>query len=341
MNCAIKQRSLNFLFPLFLAYLFILQFSSGPLYGQRITTLLPGNDNDSSYYHLTRISDNEFWACGEHGIITSFDTLGNVKSLPIPTMGRNILKAQRFEDWVILSTDDGSLMKYHLPTQKLITSTYKKYGNQCFYDFVILPKGKIILCGGNTGISKGALVIPKGFIAITDTSLAEPQDVWQSLNKFVWSILGEEEGALWVAAFNGFHSYIMGSEDGGKEWENKKKVEGLVHEIKSDSTDHEIKYVGTKTIDFKKDGILSTDGKNPIELKNSGCIWSQEIQNGHHIACSQNGDVFHFAGQKIIDTFKLPSNFAVYDLEFISKDKILLVGHGKCAYLLDFLREKR
>lgn len=43
--------------------------------------------------------------------------------------------------------------------------------NRCFYDFTITENGVIILCGGTKEIAKGIKKIPRGFIALTDTSL--------------------------------------------------------------------------------------------------------------------------------------------------------------------------
>jgi len=39
-------------------------------FGQKIQTILDGNKSDSSFYHLTKISDNEFWLGGKFGIIS-------------------------------------------------------------------------------------------------------------------------------------------------------------------------------------------------------------------------------------------------------------------------------
>jgi hypothetical protein len=154
--------------------LFVLFFiKANLLNAQTMTTLQLGNDDDSSYYHLTKITENEFWACGEKGIITKFDSIGHFQTMDIQTDGFNILKAERIGDYVLIATDDSRLMKYNLMSNTLQKVDFKSYKNRCFYDFLVLPQGKILLCGGATGISKGEKKIPFGFIAVTDSTLSE------------------------------------------------------------------------------------------------------------------------------------------------------------------------
>ncbi len=304
------------------------------LTAQTMTTLQLGDDNDSSYYHLTKITDNEYWACGEKGIITKFDSIGHFQSMDIQTDGFNILKAERIGDFVLLATDDSRLMKYNLISKTLEKVDFKHYKNRCFYDFLVLPTGKILLCGGTTGISKGEKKIPFGFIAITDASLSEPKKIWKSYRKFAWSLLAKKDGSITAAVFNGVNTSLINTKN-LVHWKKHKKINGLVHEIKLKENQDEMSYVGTASLHYNQKGIIGLDDKNNLKIDSSGCFWSQEISKGFQIICSQKGQVYFFKNGQYKNMFQLPTTFALYDMKIISNQKLLVVGHGKCAFLID------
>lgn len=302
---------------------------------QQVTTIQAGHENDSSYYHLTKISDNEYWACGENGIITSFDTLGRFNSLPIPTEGYNLLKAERWGDYVFIATDNGRILRYNLKSKVLFSQDYPKYLNRCFYDFLILSNGQILLCGGTTGISKGLKKIPHGFIAVTDTSLKKISRVWRSYRKFVWSLSRKKDGPILAAVFNGFNSKIIQSKD-THHWKLEHKIKGLVHEIKLTDTVESVTYVGTAGIHYGKKGIYNLDGLHHQIINGSGCFWSQETFSTYRALCNQNGKLHLFNHTSPLSEIQVSPSFALYDLKFFNSRKILIVGHGKCAYIIDF-----
>jgi hypothetical protein len=304
------------------------------LLAQTMTTLQLGNDNDSSYYHLTKITENEYWACGEKGIITSFDSVGHFQSMDIQTDGFNILKAERIADYVLIATDDSRIMKYDLLSKTLKKVDFKKYKNRCFYDFLVLPTGKILLCGGATGISKGEKEIPFGFIAVTDSNLSDPKKIWKSFRKFAWSLLQKKDGSITAAVFNGVNTSLINTKN-LVHWKKQKKINGLVHEIKLKDNQDEMSYVGTASLHYNRKGILGLDDKNNMIIDSSGCFWSQEISHNFQIICSQKGQLYIFKNGQYSKMFQLPTTFALYDMKIISNQKLLVVGHGKCAFLID------
>jgi len=301
---------------------------------QTMTTLQLGSDDDSSYYHLTKITENEYWACGEMGIITMFDSVGHFQSLGIQTDGFNILKAERIGDFVLIATDDSRLMKYDLMSKSLQKVDFKHYKNRCFYDFLVLPTGKILLCGGATGISKGEKKIPFGFISVTDSNLSEPKKIWKSFRKFAWSLLLKKDGSITAAVFNGVNTSLINTKN-LLHWKKHKKINGLVHEIKIKNSQEELSYVGTAGLHYNRKGIIGLDGKNCLKIDSSGCFWSQEISDDFQIICSQKGQLYIFKNGLYKNMVQLPTTFPLYDMKIISNQKLLVVGHGKCAFIID------
>jgi hypothetical protein len=252
----------------------------------------------------------------------------------IQTDGFNILKAERVGDFVLIATDDSRLMKYDLLSKTLQKVDFKKYKNRCFYDFLVLPTGKILLCGGSTGISKGEKKIPYGFIAITDYALTAPKKIWRSFRKFAWSLLLKNDGTVTAAVFNGVNTRLIQTKN-LSHWKKSKKINGLVHEIKMKGNQEDMSYVGTAGIHYNQKGIIGLDGKNCMTIDSSGCFWSQEFSDDFQIICSQKGQLYFFKNGQYKNMVQLPTSFPLYDMKVISKQKLLVVGHGKCAFIID------
>ncbi len=312
---------------------FLSFFLISHLFSQNINKLQLGKDQDSSYYHLTKITDNEYWAAGEYGIISTIDSIGNIKSLNLATEGFNILKIERNDDEIFMLTDNATIFKYNYITKSLIKKTFSNFKNKCFYDMIFLPNKKILLCGGKTGISKGVRQIPNGFIATTSINLDTLEIVWNSYRKFVWSIKEINPNEYLAAIFNGVNSKILKSND-GKKWTKYKSVKGLVHEI--NLINGKIAYCGTGGINYKKNGFFQFDDNRQMKFKNTGCFWSMQELDNDLLVVSQKGEFIKIDQlEKKYKIYSLPTYFPIYDVERISKDKMLMVGHGKSAFLVD------
>lgn len=304
--------------------------------GQRVHTLLRGNHSDSSFYHITRIGENEFWAGGEYGILKSIDTLGNVKSINIPSRGLDILKIERVNDYIYLITDNATIYRYDINRKEFTSKHFPKLKGKCFYDMIALPDGQILVCGGASGIARGEKTIPRGFIAILDANLNEMEVVWKSFRRFVWSMIDAGDNGVIVASFNGLKTRLLNTND-FKRWKKSAKVNGLVHEISL--IDHDIWYSGTKGIRFRKNGIWGrkSNGKNPEITDNTGCIWSMQRVNGSIVMSTYSGELLILNPKTHERELLAVSNrYSLYDMEKISETKILVVGHGMGLYMIDF-----
>ena len=140
--------------------LFMLLFCSGNcLFAQEIVTLLSGKSSDSSFYHVERINDNEYWVCGEFGILKKLDTLGHIQNIEAPAEGMHLFKILRWNNYVFLAADHGKLIRYNLLTSEWKIKSFKGFKQRCFYDFTINDQGTIVLCGGHSKIAKGLSLI--------------------------------------------------------------------------------------------------------------------------------------------------------------------------------------
>ncbi len=295
-----------------------------------------GDYSDSSFYHIEKIEDNEFWICGEYGILKKIDTLGNLSSINFKSNGQHLLKVVRWRDYVFLSDDNGSMYRYNRKNNTWIAKKFNNFRNRCFYDFTITENGVIILCGGTKEIAKGIKKIPRGFIALTDTSLQSIEKVWGSFRKFVFSVSTIYEGKYSAIVFNGIQSTILRSKSGSK-WKRGKSIKGLVHDaiVRQDT----LIVCGSKNIHYKQDGIIGSiyPEKELKSISGSGCIWSLQPFGNELLGISRSGSICHL--KSIKDNWvpiALPQAFSIYDVEVISEKKLILVGHGKRIYLAEF-----
>jgi hypothetical protein len=313
--------------------LIILLFFYSNIFGQKIHVISQGAESDSSFYHIEKINENEFWAAGEYGILKKIDSLGNVSSISFPNEGQNILKIIKKENFVFIITDNAIIYRYDILNKIFIKKTFPDFKNKCFYDIIALQNGKLIVCGGTSAISKGEKKIPKGFIAILDQDLKEINIVWRNYRKFVWSLLELENGEVLASTYNGVNSKIIKTKD-FKCWKKVTKIKGLVHEIAH--LDNHIWYSGAKSFHFKNDGVFGMVDQTQLQSNNTGCLWSMDMINGKIISVTANGKLLVFDKNKSeIEQIKNLSPYAFYDIEKISESKIMIVGHGKSIFIID------
>ncbi|HOP03061.1 MAG TPA: hypothetical protein PL017_03460 [Tenuifilaceae bacterium] len=301
--------------------------------GQKVQTIISGSHSDSSLYHISRISENEFWAGGEHGILKSIDTLGNVKTVNYPNSGLDILKIERIENFIYLITSNATIYRYNTESDEFIRKDFPSLKGKCFYDLVGLPDGQILVCGGTSGIAKGDKKIPRGFIAKLDKDLNSIDIVWKSYRKFVWSLVESPIDGVFAVEFNGLKSRIVSSTD-LVHWKKQKKVNGLVHEIAM--IDGDIWYSGSKSIRFRRTGIFGNGKERKSSLlKKTGCLWSIVKAKGNLFLSSYKGLLLvHNPLNRTTQTLAVANGFSLYDMESISDSKFLVVGHGKGLYLV-------
>jgi hypothetical protein len=301
------------------------------LWSQSIFTVLQGTESDSSFYHLEKINANEYWVGGEYGILKSIDTLGRVNDIDgFDNDGKSILVIKKVGDKVFVATDNSLIYCYNIETKLWQKKYFKQFENRCFYDFLELENGKIVVCGGTTGIATGLKKIPNGFVGLLNYEDEKIDVIWKNKKKFVWSMT-ENEQQLHAVVFNGFNSKIISTYN-LKQWKTTNKVKGLVHEIKV--LDNEIWFSGTKNMHYTKSGIygLVNEGKTPKTIINGGCVWSMSGAINNKFGVTNGGTLLNLqTHQQIL----IPRASTLYDLKFISNHKLLIVGLGKGIYILN------
>jgi len=300
---------------------------------QKITVIAEGGNADSSFYHITKIGDNEFWVAGENGVLKKLDTLGNFSNIYFPNEGLNILKIQKAGNYIFLLTDNATIYRFDILTGDFLKKEFEDYKGKCFYDIIPLSDGRLLTCGGTKGISKGERRIPKGFIAVLDKDLIQIDLVWKSYRKFVWSLLELEKAEILAATYNGFNTKIIKSKF-DFHWNVNSRIKGLVHEISC--SDNQIYYTGSKSNNYKKDGILGLKNQNTAPIKGTGCIWSSEFYQDKIISVSANGGLLLTNKNTLSsEIIKMPTSFSSYDLAKTSESKFFIIGHGGLVYLVD------
>jgi len=303
--------------PLRLLILFALLLSSALSISQKVTTIHHRQGLDSSYYHILKVHDNEFWLGGKHGILNKIDSLGNLQKIPYPNHGLRILKMIKTADYIFLSTDNAVIYRYDLATEAFEFKKFSDFDNRAFYDMIATPEGKILLVGGSTAIVESKKKFPRGFIAIMDQDMNDIEVVWNSFRKFVWSVTKSPSGELVAASFNGLNTKLISSTDAGRTWSKTHKIKGLVHEVTYNQD--ALWYCGARSFYFFdyfwKNGILGEVGRKKYKLEDKACQWSMDFIADQLITVSTKGKVV-FTDRKTgsVESIRLPRARALYDI---------------------------
>ena len=287
---------------------------------------------DSSYYDVFKLSNGKIWMGGEFGILKQLS--GNtLEKIHIPNNGSNILKITQVGDEVYIAADHGTIYRYNLNTKQSVRKVFPGFENLCFYDILPEKDGKLIVCGGNSGIGKGNVRIPKGFIARIDAQLNEaPEIIWSNKFQFAWSLCRDEKGNIATAIFNGRNTRIVEISEQGK-FETKATVKGLVHSL--NLLQNKLMYAGTQSFRYKQNGTwgIVGDPASHRVIKNSGFISGLVGYNEMVIGYSQQGRVFNLQSNDQAVLLETPSG-AVYEA-VADAEGILFVGHGKSCFRLN------
>ena len=315
-----------------LLLLLLLLFSIPYVNGQSVEELYVGSDIDSSYYDIYQVAENDIWLGGEYGVLKRLQPDGKLQTISIPNNGSNILKFLRIGQYVYISADHGTIYKYNLNTATCTRTEFPTFRHRCFYDLAYDNNGKLVVCGGSSGIGRGKKRIPNGFIATIDTSLLnQPQVIWKNSRKFVWALSQEGEQGFAAAVFNGVSTTIYHHNplDINQTLSKGQKVQGLVHALRT--INGQLAYSGCRSIRYHRSGIWGFEG-NPE---------SHTIVAGAGIICNiiqMNGVIYGFSQQGILYTLSTESAQAIlqasnasafYEALPINENTLLLVGHGK------------
>lgn len=323
-----RMKSLLTLFLVLYGFLFS--------HAQEVCMISCSNSSDSSFYSIAKIDENDFWICGESGILKRIDTLGNLSHMSMPANCGHLLKVLRWKHYVFLSSDNGTLFRYDLIQGRWLTRSFDKFRKRCFYNFFITPEGRMVICGGSKGIAKGKREIPRGFIASCDTGFSGFTVHRSRLHQFVFLVKPSENGGVAALTFNGVYSSVYESKN-LHSWRRKAMLKGLVHDFLFYGDT--LYMSGSWNMKYKKEGLLGRfqPDKRKQLVKGTGCIWKMFPQSGKLFAISRSGSLATFSTDlKQWNAFRLPEIFSIYALEFLNPGKCIIAGNGKRIYMVNF-----
>ena len=313
----------------FILLFFLLQVANST--AQIIEEINVGNDIDSSYYDVYQLAEGDIWLGGEFGVLKRMRKDGSIQSIAFPNNGSNILKFFRIGHFLYIAADHGTIYKFNLLTEHFSKTEFPNFKNRCFYDLTYNNAGKLIVCGGSSGIGRGKKRIPMGFVASIDTSLTqEPEVIWRNSRKFVWALSPEGDQGFAAAIFNGTRSTIYHFSDANKDSISKGiKVKGLIHAL--NSIDGRLVYSGCKSIQYHKNGIwgFEDDRSSYRKIDKAGIICNVIKLNDKLYGFTQQGSLLELSYDSNPIIYQAPNSSAFYEALAMNKQTLLLAGHGK------------
>lgn len=301
------------------------------LFSQQFRALEQSHTADSSYYDIQRLANGEIWMGGEYGILKRLQGQ-QLQTLSYPAPGSNILKIAESGPFVFVAGDEGHVYRYDTRSGQWKGQQYSAFRDLCFYDMALDASGNLVLCGGTSGIGKGKMRIPRGFVVRIDSSLNHaPELVWENTRKFAWALCNDGDGRLAVSIFNGLNTQIYRLDAQG-ELVPGERVKGLVHSLYLEN--NRLLYAGCPTLFYKKHGLwgYTDDRTSRREIPNSGFITALVMHNGQRLALSQKGMVLRLRDEGH-DVVWRGEQGAVY--EGISDgNRLFIAGHGKSLLVL-------
>ncbi len=313
----------------FILLLFLLNVANSS--AQIIEEINVGSDIDSSYYDVYQLAEGDIWLGGEFGVLKRMKTDGTIQSISYPNTGSNILKFFRIGHFLYIAADHGTIYKFNLITENLSKTEFPDFKNRCFYDLTYNNAGKLIVCGGSSGIGRGKRRIPMGFVASIDTSLSkEPEVLWKNTRKFVWALSQEGDKGFAAAMFNGTRSTIYHFTDAKSSSISKGlTVKGLIHAL--NSFDGRLVYSGCRSIQYHKNGIWGfEDDRNSYRtIEKAGIICNVIKLNSKMYGFTQQGSLLELSHDTNLKIYQTPNSSAFYEALAMNKQTLLLAGHGK------------
>ncbi len=298
---------------------------------QIIEEINVGNNLDSSYYDVYQLAEGDIWLGGEFGVLKRMRTDGSIQSISYSNSGSNILKFFRIGHYLYIAADHGTIYKFNLITEHFSKTEFPDFKNRCFYDLTYNNAGKLIVCGGSSGIGRGKKRIPMGFVASIDTSLSqEPEVLWKNSRKFVWAMSQEGGQGFAAAMFNGTRSTIYHFSDAKTNSIRKGlKVKGLIHAL--NYIEGRLIYSGCRSIQYYKSGIwgFEDDPSSYRIIEKAGIICNVIQLNSKIYGFTQQGSLLELSKDSNVKIYQNPNSYAFYDALAMNKQTLLIAGHGK------------
>lgn len=297
----------------------------------QIITVVQSSDiiGDSSYYHILRVNENEFWLGGEYGLLKKINNEEKLEEIIYPNNGNHILAMELWgRDKVILVCDKGTIYQYCTVTYKWEFTNIPEFNNSAFYNITTVNDSVAFICGGNSKVADGKKAIPYGFILKTIDKGLNWQKIYKNNFKMIWDIL-YDNNQLYAITYSPLGSNVIVSEDLGKSWKKTGiKNSGLYHDIeKSDN----LYFVGGEVSKNKSNGIITLiENQSDIKLKGTGIFWELNAGSLFILATACNGILaFKKRDEYEWNAVKSPIAKHLYSSKFIDPSSAYIVGREK------------
>ena len=170
-----------------------------------------GDEEDPSFYDITRIDTNEYWIGGKNGSLISIDTNERMTPVQYPGTGAHILKIASFSnDKVIMAADQGTLYLHDRTSGAWQVIKVPGYENRTFYSLQIIDSATAFIAGGASSVSFGKIGIPHGFILMTRDGGETWEEVYRHSLFMIWELnYNTEEHRLYASLYSPLGSRIL------------------------------------------------------------------------------------------------------------------------------------
>ena len=306
-------------------------------YGQSITILQEGTANDSSYYDIFKINNNEFWIGGKYGILKKVDSTGNISEIIYPNSGDHILSINKFDsNTVVVTGDKGLILTYDKHLDKWHKRYLNGFKNSSFYRFLTVNDSTAYIAGGSSVVAFGGKNLPKGFILKTTDKGKSWKKIYSNLINMVWDIVYvPADDKIYASIFSPFRGNIITS-SGDKDWQKLNIGKGmLIHTFSINQGSFILG--GTSKKSINKIGIVrDTYANYGITNNEAGSIWSVYSSTDTDLITASNGFLYYRRNNDEVVTLKTAINYNLYESSRINNNSFYIIGSKKTLIRLNF-----
>lgn len=326
---------LKLIVPLLWFFLFV--FNSVVAQSVSVDILQQGKSfDDSAYYDILKVDQNNYWLVGKYGIISNYNINGTISSVNYPSNHNDIYNIDRFDDNnIIACADKGCIYFYNSLTKNWKSKQIEGFENSCFYNIVIIDKMSALICGGRSAIAHSKKAIPNGFIIKTTDGGQTWTKVYSSSFKMVWSLdYNFQTNKASALIYFPNHTTLYSSDDKGSSWNQTGRIgKGIYYDLEYNEDNKSVCYGGK----INGSGKLKYYSSNVRKFEKSGLIWSKTGSGNYEIMTACNGNILFSENKEnwnLIHT-ELADRFSLYKAEFINPSQAIIVGSGKTILLLN------
>ncbi|MCF8296682.1 MAG: hypothetical protein K9J13_03975 [Saprospiraceae bacterium] len=314
--------------------IFLILCSLTNVYPQRIELSIIQNptENDSSYYDINRIDDNNFWIVGKNGVINNINNEGKIESVKYPNKGINLYKVENLgKDLTIICGDKGSIYLYDKKNKSWCFKQIHNYEHRCFYSMSVVNDSTAFICGGHRRIGTAKKAIPSGFILKTSDKGQTWTEVYQNKKAMVWSVdYNKSLKKVYAVCYSPFRSAIICSDENGTEWTSVfKNLKGLFHDF-AFTANQQMMLVGSRNHKFNNKGkIIQPDLNSFFTSVNHGALWGLTKLGNTFFACGYLGATCYKKSNGEWFFLKNPLNTNLYEFAVIDNNSAYIIGSWK------------